>query len=841
MKAFPRLSAPSAVLAALVALVLALPAAAQQVQPDGASQPPPQTVQQVQPDGAGQTTGQPAQQAPVSGIDMAAWDQVATRAEELLAQGDASTEALNAIRAEVADWRARLLAAQSVNADRIQTVRDQLSALGPRPAEGETEAEDIAARRAELNEQLARLQAPGIEAVSAHARADGIVREIDAELRARQADALLQTAPAPVNPANWPVALGRVTSTATQLVSETVANINDPLARAELRTNLPSVLGFLAVAILALLFGRRRVEDLVSRMLGRGFARGRFALAFLLSLAQIVLPVVGLVALVRALLATGLLGDVGTALVSQLQIAGTSLIVARWLATQMFARGAAAVNTLFRLSPEAHAEGRFHVTCFGLVLGLGVLIPVAFAGESQVAIVARSLLTFPLLVITGILLFRVGQLLRRHVAACGDEAGFVDRLLGIVGRLAMLVAVAGPAVAAVGYVPAAEAMLYPAAMSVGLIGLLLLLQRFITDLIAIATRQPADADSGLFPVLSGLVLLLGSLPVFALIWGARWTDIMEVGARLQAGFQIGDTRIAPTNFLWFVLLFAVGYAATRGIQGALRTSVLPKTRMDTGARNAIVAGTGYIGIFLAAIIAITGAGIDLSSLAIVAGALSVGIGFGLQNIVSNFVSGIILLIERPISEGDWIEAGGTLGIVKSISVRSTRIAAFDRTDVIVPNSDLISGTVINWTRSDLNTRLIFKVGVAYGSDTRKVERILQEVIEEQPLVMLNPPPSVLFMGFGADALDFEIRAILSDVNFGLTVRSDVNHEIARRFREEGIEIPFAQRDIWLRNPETLRAGHTPADRPPELVPAAVDETTARADPELGLQDTGDDH
>ena len=268
------------------------------------------------------------------------------------------------------------------------------------------------------------------------------------------------------------------------------------------------------------------------------------------------------------------------------------------------------------------------------------------------------------------------------------------------------------------------------------------------------------------------------------------------------GFNIGNFRIVPSQILMSILVFGLILASSGWMRRNMEQNWLPKTSMNKGGREAMVTITGYIMFVVAALAALSVAGFDFSNIAIIAGALSVGIGFGLQNIVNNFVSGLILLFERPIRKGDWVVVGTTEGYVKDIRIRSTRITTFDRSDVIVPNSELISNQVTNWMLEDVRGRAIIKVGVAYGSDTDKVKYILNSVAEENEMVVKDgssPKPMVLFKGFGESSLDFELRVHLYDVDRRLSTISDINFAIDRAFREEGIEIPFPQRDLHVKS------------------------------------------
>lgn len=744
-----------------------------------------------------------AQSTAATPVNYELWQSVAGRAEASVDSATDETGVFEVLRSRITDFRARFAAARTANKERIQSLQAQLSALGAVPESG-VEPIDVATRRAELKKTLAEVQGPAQVAEAAYSRADGLIREIDQIIRDRQTQRLLALGPSPVNPVNWGPALVDAGKMTSELGAERRL-WSDPDAREKLKAATPLILLLLAFATVLLARGRlwsSRLAEFLRRLGGRGLG----VWGFVVSLLRIALPLLGLVALATALDASGMLGLRGQRLVDALPYGGAALLGTRWLAERLFSRQDE--DALIMARPERRSEARLYATLLALFLVIRAGLDLMLSYGKDLAAATPAVLAFPVLVVTSLVLFRLGQILRGATKAgqTGDTEERVStyvRVLRLIGLAAMVVSVVGPIMAAVGYAQAGNAIVYPTVLTLAVLGLVLALQRFFADIYCLLSGQGVAGREALVPVLTSFALLLASVPVLALIWGARVADLTEMWTAFSRGFALGGARISPTDFIAFAVIFSIGYLLTRLLQSALRNNVLPKTKIDTGGQNAIVSGLGYIGIFLAALIAITGAGIDLSSLAIVAGALSVGIGFGLQNIVSNFVSGIILLIERPISEGDWIEVGGQHGYVRAISVRSTRIETFDRTDVIVPNADLVSGTVTNYTRGNTIGRLIIQVGVAYGTDTRKVEKILKDIAEAHPMALANPAPFVVLMAFGADSLDFEIRMILRDVNWSMSVRNDVNHAIVEKFAEHGIEIPFAQRDVWLRNPEAL--------------------------------------
>ena len=318
-----------------------------------------------------------------------------------------------------------------------------------------------------------------------------------------------------------------------------------------------------------------------------------------------------------------------------------------------------------------------------------------------------------------------------------------------------------------------------------------------------------------------LLLFILFVPLILLQWGFQIADIESWAYRIFTEIRIGTITISLIGIFAGILLFVAGLVVTRWFQKWVDGNVLARSQVDAGVRNSVRTAVGYAGVALAGLVGISAAGINLSSLALVAGALSLGIGFGLQNIVSNFVSGLILLAERPFKVGDWVVAGTTEGFVRRISVRATEIETFQRQTVIVPNSVLINGQVGNWTHRNKLGRIEIPVSVHGSNDPRKVQEILTEVVRAQQGLLRNPEPMIVFQAFSSSTLDFEIRAFLADILNGTGVKSELRAAILERFRDEQIAIgaPAAAEVPIKISPESA-----------ELITALFDQVTEKVRP-----------
>jgi potassium efflux system protein len=320
------------------------------------------------------------------------------------------------------------------------------------------------------------------------------------------------------------------------------------------------------------------------------------------------------------------------------------------------------------------------------------------------------------------------------------------------------------------------------------------------------TRDPVDARMGqvlearfgidgprrqqlawLTEVTLTLVLIIGAVPVILLQWGFSGADIRDWAKAAIFGFEIGQFRISLARIVIGIVLFTILLFLTRVLQRWLREQVLGP-RVDPGIASSVDTAVGYAGILLAGVLAISYAGLDITNIAIVAGALSVGIGFGLQSIVNNFVSGLILLIERPIKVGDWVVIGGEQGNVRRVSVRSTEIETFDKASLIVPNAELISSRVLNWTHRNTLGRIILNVKVAPECDPRAVIALLERCARNHPHVLPAPEPRAYLENLSASALEFSLRVHLGDVNRALDVRSELRVAFLEAFRDARIAI-----------------------------------------------------
>jgi small-conductance mechanosensitive channel len=705
---------------------------------------------------------------------------------------------------------------------RLGDVDTRLKQIGDPPAAGApAEEAGIAAERSRLQERRTALDGWHKQARLLMLRADDLSERITERRRALFTRELLGRTSSAVSPGFWSEAGRAVPDALRGVVLLSQGWLGYALASASGWTMAAAFLTLVAFSVFAFLFLRwfeRRA--LAPRRLETRFSKSLYALLTMLRIALTAPAVVA--AAVLILDAFGLMPE-------RFMNIGFGLAAAFGIAA--FGRGVAvglfAVDNpdrrLISIRDEVAQLVASHLVWAARVLGV-----IVFLNIVQQAIVAPVSLTVATSAIFAILiaailchfLFRVG---RSDVP--DDEISGVGWLraggwLLVIGIVAALLT---------GFIGLAAFLAGRFLVALGALGALYVFLAFIdalfTDVLSASTPR-GKAIANFFGLKPRTIELLGTLLSAALRillvlvvllpllgpWGIFAADFFGVVRDATFGLRIGEVTISFTTIFTAFATILIGILATRAVQRWLSTQFLPRTALDSSLQNSVSTIFGYIGVIAALSLALAQLGVDFQKITLVAGALSIGIGFGLQSVVSNFVSGLILLAERPIRVGDIISVKGEEGRVLRIHVRATEIETGDRSNVIIPNSELITQVVKNRTYTDTFARVMVPVGVAYGSDVAKVRDILLDIAKSHPHVMPMPAPTVFLTGFGESAINFELGWLVRNIGDGPGIKSDICFSILERFQAEGIVMPFPQRNIRIEGLEP--------DDPADIAPPA---------------------
>jgi small-conductance mechanosensitive channel len=719
-----------------------------------------------------------------------------------------------------------------------QTIPDKPTMPAPvTPAEPASPADPLAGQIAQTQAELLAAEAVVKRARAIEIRAQQQASQIVGVLRDQFNQRIFARTTSFLNPALW-METARELPTSAARARRVLGSLFARAASKGPIALLPLGMLLLAFAFVAVPQLRRRVIALVAKLVGQSEPSdiGKAVTAFLVAGFVTAIPPIAYWAAIYLARAIDAIPHLLTALVDD---SGAAILVVS--AAFGFTRAILAPGRpVWRIVAIDDALAIYlsrRLLVLALFVGLGVVLdglakqalfaaPVILASVGLVSLFFAATL---ILATRQVRLLLAGQVTAADGSASGDQFRFV-RFGAIVAALIGSIILAA---LVFGYLPFAW-FLSKQVIWIAIILAALALITNLLDALGSTYFAPDLSNTVRFTPLEGVnpkwmaqfgIVLIGAAKLLAVLvgllliaapWGGSSVGFVAKTRAALNRFNVGDLSISMTDIALIVLLFAAGIALTRALQGWLRHRYLPLTEIDPGLKTSIVTVTGYLGFTAAVVLAFGSVGIDLSQLALVAGALSVGIGFGLQSIVNNFLSGLILLVERPVKAGDWIIVGAEEGTVKKINVRATELQTFDRASVVIPNSDLISGTVKNWVLGGTMGRVSIVIGVAYGSDADEVREILRGCAADHPLVVSYPEPNVFFLDFGDSALMFRLDAYLADISNGFGVRSDIRFEILKRFRQADIEIPFPQRDINLRTLDesdglTAKTRGAPAD------------------------------
>jgi len=677
-------------------------------------------------------------------------------------------------------------------------IEERLKQLGPPPAkDAPPENAALAEERARLQKEFSEIEAPLKQARSLAARGDQIADQITEQRRAAYARQLFEQSPSVLSPGLWLDSANALGSEIGDLVYSVRAWV-DMLRAPENQSRVGVALLILLAIGVAVLLLRRWLRQYGARSPG---TQTRFGKA-----------VAALGVVLRIMLVAPLMTAAVVAVLEKFQLLPDHLLEIAYglVAAVAIATGGRAVATGV-LAPEAPERRLIALDDATVRVLMRALVWSARAmGLLVVSLVVHKVVTAPpVLLITTNMAFALvvcgllAQLLWDSYRPREDvDAETLPRALWIraIGWLVLTVMVAALLIGYSGFATfIAERMLSTLAV-LGMLFLLLILTHtlFIERLGAGTARgRTIAANFGVSPRRLGLIaslvsggiclfLIFGAMLLIVGPWEVTAGDFLDTLKGFAFGFRIGEVTISFGAILASAFWLLVALLITKALQKWLERYLLPRTEMEPSLQQSIAAIAGYIGVIVAIVLALTQLGIDLQKVALIAGALSVGIGFGLQSIVSNFVSGLILLAERPIRIGDLVVVKGEEGYVRRIRVRATEIETFDRASVIIPNAEFITGAVKNWTHANTTGRIIIKVKLPFNSDPELVCQTLLGSATEHPRILKQPPPRALLLGFADNGLEFELRAFVGHVDDGLVTRSDLHLDILRRFRDAGI-------------------------------------------------------
>lgn len=744
----------------------------------------------------------PPAQAPLTDVPqrIAQWEKSLKGAEEALQQDDeldppvmdAATKDLSAV---VTGAQALRTASQQA----LQSTIAELQSLGPAPAEGAPpEDGKVAATRASLVKRQAELEGNISQAQLTIVRAQNLIGALGVHEQGQRTAFILKRLPAPLKPMVW-----------VEGWQQMLSAVDDTLAAPQQWWRVIAAQGMQGVVLiggsaliaLALFFGWR-LHLFLRRRWGPkpaieepSHAR-RILAAGAMAVSDILLPCIFLLGLWKIVETVPVKEDFFTQL-----LGGGAKNLVVFLLVSGLARATLSPHLpnwrVIPVTPQGAQQIANKVTLLAIMVAIFNMIYLMGTKEGPIAADAFTACnTFLRDLVIGTIAL---SLLRRDYWAAPDAR--LAGIMGFVRRLLIFVACASPLLSLAGYAYLSESVLIAVTATLVVVGIAWLLRSVMLESLALLLGSEVTDEGATAPGASSafrlsfwarlLVETVLWLPAFYLLlifYGLSPSLLNLIIDRAVSGIQVGQVTLSLGEIVLALVVLVAGLFIVGRVKRWLSDQVLPTTRFDIGLQNSVAAGFGYIASLIVITLAVVTLGVDLSSVAIIAGALSVGVGFGLKTIVENFVAGILILIERPIKVGDWIVVGGTEGTVKRISVRSTEVETFDNASVIFPNSELIANAVVNWTLRDRVVRIVISMRVVPGSDTKLVRDLLLDCARQQRRICSEPVPTVLFKKFVDIGLEFELRCFVIDTSYVNQVTSDLNFAIDAAFRAHGIDI-----------------------------------------------------